>query len=305
MTVHAILNPAARGGRAGLETASLVARLSRAFPGITVHETTHPGHATTLARDLAQGQATQLLAVGGDGTWHEVVNGVMLVPRESPLPLSLIPRGTGGDMRRSLGVPRDLDAAIRRARAAPPRPVDAARLAWTEPDGTSGSVVVANIASLGMSADVARRTHEGTVTKARFGAAAFFVEGVAAALDRQRHAVRLTIDDHPPIATTVLLCAACNGHTFGGGMRIAPMARLDDGWLDVVWINALPRAALLGLLPGVYGGMHTRLPWVHHVRARHVVIERQAEGPVEADGELPGVTGRLTIDVLPAALRVT
>lgn len=305
MTVHAIINPRSAGGATAARLVEIEARLAASFPDMRAHRTTGPRHATALARSLAHEGASHLLVVGGDGTWHEVVEGC-LEPGPGPGPiLSLIPRGTGGDMRRSLGVPAGLDAAIARARVGDPRFIDAARLTWRSHTGDAQRAVVANIASVGISADVATRTHTGTVSKARLGALAFLLEGIAAATRLQRHRLRLTLDNEPPFEVTVLLCAVCNGHTFGGGMQVAPTARIDDGWLDVVWIDALPRPGVLAFLPSVYPGLHQHLPWVHQRRARHVVIEPLSAAPVEVDGEVPGAIGPLAFEVLPQALRVT
>lgn len=304
VTVHAIINPRSQGGRTGTSLPQLESRLRGAFPGLTIHQTERRRHATSLAREATEAGASQLVVVGGDGTWHEVVHGCLEADRPAPL-LSLVPRGTGGDMRRSLGVPQELDAALARAQAGRVRVIDAGRLTWRTADGATGREFFANIASIGMSADVATRTDTGTVTKARLGPLAFLLEGLGAALRPQRHPVRITLDDGPAIATEVGLCAVSNGRTFGGGMTIAPMADLTDGRLDVVWIEALPRASVLALLPSVYPGWHHHLPWVHHRRASRVTIELLAPCHVEADGELPGASGVLTFEVLPGAVRVT
>lgn len=304
MTVHAIINPRSRGGRTGASLAQLESRLRSCFAGIAIHHTERPRHASTLAREATEGGASQLVVVGGDGTWHEVVHGCLDAVRPAPL-LSLVPRGTGGDMRRSLGVPRDLDAALARARDARERIVDAGRLTWRTTDGATGREYFANIASIGMSADVATRTDAGSVTKARLGPLAFLLEGLGAALRRQRHPVRITLDGAPAITTTVVLCAVSNGRTFGGGMTIAPMADLTDGQFDIVWLEAMPRLGVVSLLPSVYPGWHQYLPWVQHRRAARVTIELLARCEVETDGELPGASGVLTFEVLPRAVRVT
>lgn len=304
MTVHAIINPRSRGGRTGASLVQLESRLRGTFAGITIHHTERTRHASELARDATAAGASQLIVVGGDGTWHEVVHGCLDADRPAPL-LSLVPRGTGGDMRRSLGVPRDLDAALARARDARERIVDAGRLTWRTTDGATGREYFANIASIGMSADVATRTDTGSVTKARLGPLAFLLEGLGAALRRQRHPVRITLDDAPAITTTVVLCAVSNGRTFGGGMTIAPMADLTDGQFDIVWLEALPRLGVLSVLPSVYPGWHRYLPWVQHRRAARVTIEPMAPCHVETDGEVPRASGVLTFEVLPRAVRVT
>ena len=304
MTVHAIINPRSRGGRTGASIGQLDSRLRSVFPGIAIHHTERPRHASTLAREATNGGVSQLIVVGGDGTWHEVTHGCLEADRPAPL-LSLVPRGTGGDMRRSLGVPHDLDAALARAQERRERTVDAGRLTWRAANGSTGREYFANIASIGMSADVAARTHTGSVTKARLGPLAFLLEGLAAALRAQRHPVRISFDDAPAITTTVGLCAVSNGRTFGGGMTIAPLADLTDGLLDVVWLEALPRLGVLSVLPSVYPGWHWYLPWVKHRRAARVTIELMAPCDVETDGELPGASGVLTFEVLPRAVRVT
>lgn len=94
MSVHAIINPRSRGGRTGASIGQLESRLRSAFPVIAIHHTERPRHACTLAREATEAGASQIVVVGGDGTWHEVVHGCLEAARPAPL-LSLVPRGTG------------------------------------------------------------------------------------------------------------------------------------------------------------------------------------------------------------------
>lgn len=304
----AIVNPRSAGGRTGRDLAQVEAALRDTFDGLEIMRTEAPRHAVSLARDAVAAGVEHLVAVGGDGTWHEVVNGVLgEAGTDAPgVILSLIPRGTGGDARRALGIPRSLAAALACAKRGSAARRDLARATWTGDDGRVRREVVTNIASVGMSALAAARTHHGTVTKARLGAFAFLLEGIAVALAPHRYPLRLSVDHGPMQDVDVLLCAIANGHAFGGGMRIAPGARMDDGTLDVTWIEALPRAGVLAFLPLVYPGLHVRLPWVRTHRAHHIHIEpRSGALDVEWDGEVPDPARSLTVEVLPAAIRVT
>ncbi len=304
----AIVNPNAAGGRTEAARRRVNAALRLIDPQIEIRETQKAGDGTWLVRDALRGGARHIVVVGGDGSLHDAVNGFFDgdLPLGTDVRLSVVPAGTGGDMRRSLELPRAIDEAATRARDGVDSRIDVIRARWTNTDGDTITRHAVHAASVGLSALVAMRTNAGPITKARLGAAAYLLEGTRTAMRPPVYSLGIGVDGAPVERRAVILCAISNGATFGGGMRIAPGARLDDGWLDVTWIDAMPAWKLLTLLPTVYTGAHVRFSVVHRVRAKRVRLTLLGfeVPPLEFDGETPAVAFPVELEVVPRALLV-
>jgi diacylglycerol kinase (ATP) len=248
-----------------------------------------------LAPLMAEG-IERLLAFGGDGSAHLLANLVLDAGLGASVPIGLVPVGTGGDLARPLGLPRDPLAALQRALSSPPRPVDALRL--TTDDGRRRFVL--NVASAGISGLV----DEAVNAVPGRGQAAYFMATLAA-LRRYRPArCRIAVDGQSWYEGGVLLLAVANGTCFGGGMKIAPRARLDDGALDVVLVGQIPKWQLIFRLSRLYRGTHLDSGHVRWRRAREVRLEPLSPlPPFDLDGEVfPSASARF--ELLPAALRL-
>lgn len=301
----AIVNPRAAGGRAGPRLETLTTALRPTGDTVEVRATAHAGHATTLAREALAGGADRVIAIGGDGTVHEVVNGFFEgdTPIGGRAELAILELGTGGDFRRTFDLPRHLTEGVARIVGGTTRPIDVGRATWQTPRG-AGSRYFANIASTGLSASVAVRVNAAGWLKRHAGPAAFAWAGTAAILAARPVPVRLTIDGATVGEFPLALCAVCNGRYFGGAMHVAPMATPDDGWLDVVMVEGKSRLELLGALRDVFSGAHIGRPFVHTWRSRTVRLEAtdRSAVPVELDGETPGGALPVEMEVIPRAL---
>ncbi len=244
--------------------------------------------------------ASRILVAGGDGTTGEVVTGLLEAGATGRCALGLLPLGTGGDLARGLGVPRDLRAALAAIATGGRRRIDAGRATYTLENGMQASVGFLNVASLGMSGLVTQLVNE--APKALGGRVSFLI-GTLRALARWRsRPVRLRLDGDVVHDGPLHLATAANGRYFGGGMKVAAEAALDDGLLDVVIVPDLPKLELLWKLPGLYTGAHLRDPAVRSFRGR--VLEAEAEaGSVrtEIDGEPLGFLPA-RYEVLPGAV---
>jgi diacylglycerol kinase (ATP) len=232
------------------------------------------------------GRCDLIVACGGDGTLCEVLNGMSA----SDTPVSFIPAGTGNDFVRTLGLPTTPCEAARQIVQGRSRRLDLMRLA--EP-----SMAAINIIGIGFDAAVAARMNRQT----RFGGGALsYLCAVMMELARMRPArLRLRVDEET-WEGEALLVAIANAQTYGGGMRIAPEACVDDGLLDVVIVEPLSRLEFLKLLPRVFKGTHVQHPAVFCRRGREIVVESDVPVPVMVDGDLRAATP-LRVTVEPGA----
>lgn len=275
-----IANPRAGHGRGARRAAELERALAAAGLPFTLARTDGPGDATALA---AAATGT-VIAVGGDGTVHEVLNGLPL--RAGALgPLAVLPAGSGDDFARNAGFPRAAAALVERLRAGRPRAIDFGTATY---DCELGTVHrrFANNAGLGFEADVVAAA-----------AAARWLRGQPLYVAATLQAVRsqrpidcgLQCTNGTASVTTqlpLLFASACNGPRVGGGLRFAPDARLDDGRLDLLQVTAASRRATLALLWRLLRGRHVRDPRVRLGQWTRVVLQPTAPMPLAMDGEL-------------------
>jgi diacylglycerol kinase family enzyme len=232
------------------------------------------------------------VAVGGDGTVHEVVNGLMRAA--SGAAFGVIPVGSGDDFAKLLA---PADPVERLARGAVRR-LDAGRIAA---DGVPR--YFANGMDVGFGAHAARNVAAVPAFLTGLGA---YLGALAITLVRYPALrLRLQLDDQPPFEQASTMTAVMNGRCFGGSFRVTPGASPEDGLLDLLVAGRVGRARILALVPKLMRGTHCGEPDLRLLRARRVVIESDAPLVVEADGEIAfDRARRLEIEVLPGALPV-
>jgi diacylglycerol kinase (ATP) len=292
------INPSASFG-ATRDVGPAVVQTLRAL-GHDVTSLTEPDFESLIAsaRVAIKSKPDALVVVGGDGMVNLGTN--LLVGTK--VPLGIVPSGTGNDMARGLGIPVDnTEAAIARLAEAlqrEPRVIDAARVSWTDADGTKGERWFACALSAGFDSIVNERANLMHHPK---GPSRYIIALLAelARLTPRHYTVRL---DDRELETDALLVSLGNNVSLGGGMKITPDAKLDDGLLDVLIVKPLSRIAFLRIFPRVFKGEHTTDPRVVIERARRIRIE--ADGMVAyGDGErfapLP-----IDVEVVPGALRI-
>lgn len=304
MTTVAIVNPRAAGGRAGRVLRRLEHLLADAAGEVEVLLTSTPGDATRLTSAALHGGAARVIAIGGDGTLGDVVNGFLVdgVVQWPEAELGVIQVGTGGDFRRSFGARRSLEESVERSISARPLLLDVGVMRV----GTSTRAFV-NGASVGLSAQIATSVNAAPRLKRALGALSFAPAAVHELSRYQPVHITVTIDEGRTQDLAVVLIAICNGPFFGGGMHVAPGARLDDGLLDVLVVEHRGRGTLLGAFPRLYGGTHLSLPYVQHHRVRRVDLSVAPSGrsvPYETDGESGAFGSTASFAILPGALRV-
>lgn len=312
MRVRAIVNPSSSGGRLGRAWPEVHAKLQAAIGEVEVALTDGPMAATRLTRAALADGVDLVIAVGGDGTNNEVVNGFFAPPRPGEpdvrlrpeAALSVLMLGTGGDFRKSFGAGPDADAQVRQIAAGRTRPLDVGRLDYVADSGAPASRYFINICSFGVSGVVDREVARAKASRLLGGKAAYFVASVTGMIKYRPQPVELVIDGGAPATYTINTAAVCNGRYFGGGMHVAPMADPGDGGFEVIVMRDLGLWDLLKDPSAIYRGEHLKNPKIFHVPARRVEARPVAgarEVLLDVDGEAPG---RLpaTFTILPGAL---
>lgn len=290
-----VVNPAAGGGRTGRTWPMVAAELDRLGLAYESAWTTRRGHATDLARRAAGAGWPLVVAVGGDGTLNEVVNGVTDA-RGTPLAATgAILTGRGRDAHRNFGLVADWRLAARRIVEGDDVALDLGAAEW--PDGARRYFVSA--AGAGFDAAVARlAASRGGVGTLPYLLAV--VEGLAA---HRPVPTTIEIDGGVEPAAPLTTVVVANGAYYGGGMKIAPPADPSDGALDLVVLGALGRLELLRWLPTVYRGAHLANPRITIRPIRRVRVAGATPLPTHVDGE-PAADTPVTFRVCPRALRL-
>jgi diacylglycerol kinase (ATP) len=308
LKVGVVLNPVAGGGKLKRHWPQIAASLKAHFGDVDLRETQISGDGERLAIDLAADGCALVIAAGGDGTASEVADGLLQACHETgrTTELGLLPYGTGTDFARALDLPRGIDSALKHLAGAEARKVDAGRICYIDDHGALASRHFINIASLGLSG-AADRAVNADKRKGRVSAKAlFFWRTVLEFVRYKFQDVRITIDDGEPVEARMALVAVANGKFFGGGMMIAPDAKLSDGEFDVVIVRAASKLGLIRDLRLLYGGRHRNHPAITIVRGRKVLVEPLGDADknwalVDIDGESPGRIPA-TFEILPGAL---
>jgi YegS/Rv2252/BmrU family lipid kinase len=273
-----IVNPSAGGGRAG--DAATAAHSTLAARGLEVRrlDTTHLDHARELGSEAAAREET-VVAVGGDGLLGALADALR---KEPDAVLGAIPAGRGNDLARVLGIPVDPAAAASVVADGFALPVDVGLVRSTGQDGTERGFV--GIASVGFDSEANRVANEAP----SWLGGLVYAYGALRTLASWRPA-NFEIELDPPgrrLSIPGYTVGAANSKAYGGGMRAAPGAMLDDGLLDVLVLETVSKAAFLGrILPRSFKGTHVELPSVHVYRAREVLISADRPFTVYADGD--------------------
>jgi diacylglycerol kinase (ATP) len=297
-----IVNPKSGRGMTEQRWASLAGAIHRNLGSFQTEFTKFPHHAIEIAEREAYRGRKLIVAMGGDGTVSEVANGILRAGAETAL--GLLPGGTGGDFQRTLNIPRDITRAARQLKNGSDHLMDAGTLTYTDHDGVQQKRFFVNTASFGMSGAVASRANKSH--KYLGGTLTYVTATVRTVFSFQSPEVFLQFDEQEKKRMKVLIVCVANGPSFGGGMRIAPNARLDDGIFDVLVAGDIQTLTLLLNSYKLYSGSHLSMEKMALVQARKITatpIRSDEKILLEVDGETPG---RLpaTFEIMDRVLRV-
>ncbi|MFB0564337.1 MAG: diacylglycerol kinase family protein [Candidatus Aminicenantaceae bacterium] len=296
-----VINPHAAGGKAIKMFKQIQDQLAERLGELVIAVTQTPEE---LARHLdaaASTDITRLIAIGGDGTNHAVVNALAQRP-ELGMTFGSLPVGTGSDWTRSLGVPVDLEAAVDWLARAQSVPCDIGKLDYVETlrEGKPASCIFLNIASVGVSGEVDARVNQAR----RRTSITFLKATIATLLKFKPQRITCKCDGITFYTGLSYLLAVANGRYFGRGMWVAPRALINDGLFDVVIVEGMPRLRILFALQTVFSGKHLQRSDVHHTRAAVVNVHSE-NGPLGLDLDGEDAQGQeLRFKVMPEALKV-
>jgi YegS/Rv2252/BmrU family lipid kinase len=290
-----IVNPAAGGGRTRRLWPALRPRLGDAGLDFEAVETGSRGAATDLARGAVRAGWPMVVAIGGDGTVNEVVNGLMDPTGHAGATLGIVPTGRGCDTCRNLRLPTVPDAAVRSLAEGVDTVAD---LGVAQAEGAHRRYFV-NAAGAGFDAVVARRAQ---ATGGR-GPAPYLLGVLGALRDHRPVPTIIRLDGARIWQGRMTMAVTANGSQYGGGMTIAPRADPTDGALDLTIVGDLGRLALLRWLPTLLRSGPLGNPKVVAYRGRSIVVEASSAIPVHVDGERLGQTP-VRLAICPSALRL-
>jgi YegS/Rv2252/BmrU family lipid kinase len=306
-----IVNPASAGGATGKGWARAASDLRAHFGAFQCAFTRAAGDAREIAAREARDGRRLIIACGGDGTISEVACGILEAGAKAEL--GILPSGTGGDFRRTLDVPTRTADAARALRDGGTVEIDAGRVEFRNHFGETQPRYFINIASCGMGGEVIRRVEasgEGllraSAERVLGGRAAYAVASARAALSFEKPRLRVSLDGKPERQIVVTNLCVANARYFGGGMKIAPCAKLSDGLFDVVAVGDMDALTIFKNAYKLYLGTHLGMTQVSHAHARRIDVRPAGEGAkvlLEVDGELVG-TLPATFEIVPRALRV-
>lgn len=277
-----ILNPKAGSGRAGKIWSEIEPLLWDELGELVVAITQHPEEVALhldKARDVG---LTRVVAIGGDGTNHAIVNAIQDLHQKDPsapeMTFAQLPIGTGRDFARTLGTPFDPKEAVHWIAHASPRPIDIGQIDIDDKE----SHHFLNIASGGLSGKVAKNVnnlkHRWTLT--------FHLASLRGLIGFSPPRMKLTLDGEEWYDDKAWTFVVANGRMFGHGMLVAPYAEIDDGLFDVLVVESMPRWQAALALNSIYSGKHINRSDVHYKQAREVIVESPHQRlPLELDGE--------------------
>lgn len=304
-----IVNPKSASGSTRDKWSGIASDLRTHFGPFSVSFTKGHGDGIDLAYKAAKAGREFIIACGGDGTINEVANGILR--SEVDAELGILPSGTGGDFRRTLGMPTEIREAARALKNGKTKSIDVGKVTYTDHNGNPAERFFLNVTSFGLAASIIERVKGSSALNwlpldSVRGRASFALSTLQEVVGLDAITVRVKIDDGEERSLqTVNFCVA-NSRYFGGGMMIAPDAKLDDGKLDVINIGDIKTAKVILNAYTLYRGTHLDLTEVKDTLAKRIEarpLNANDEVHIEIDGELPGKLPAI-YEVVPKALRV-
>ena len=304
-----IVNPKSAGGATQSSWAATASDFRAHFGAFQVAFTKKPGDGINLAKRAAEQGRKLIIACGGDGTINEIANGILESGADAEL--GVLPSGTGGDFRRSLGMPTEMRETAKALRDGVTKKIDVGKVSFFDHQNRQTSRYFVNVSSFGLSASIIERVK--TKNKLEWlphdllrGKTTFAISSLQEIFDYEFLTVRVSIDGAPEKSLNTINFCVCNSRYFGGGMKIAPDAKLDDGFFDVVNIGDIKTAKIILNGYKLYRGSHLEMAEVKAALARRIEISPAYKDQtifLETDGELPGKLPAV-YEIVPQILKV-
>ena len=298
-----LVNPNSSNGRTGRIWPEFSSRLEEYLGTFDHAFTEHRGHGTDLVRKALGKGFDLIVSVGGDGTHNEVTNGFFdgLEPVNPEAAMAIATSGTGGDLRKTLGLAAGPHAALETLPGDATAPIDVGRFTYCNSKGDPAMGYFINVLSFGIGGLVDQKVN--STTKVLGGKTSFFIATLRALSRFRRQEVQLSLDGGPAATLQIHNVAVANGRYFGGGMMIAPEANMSDGRFEVVSFVDMSTPSFMSLASSIYKGTHLSHPRVLHSRASRIDATSKDNVLLDVDGEQPGSLP-LTIENLPGKIRL-
>lgn len=266
--------------------------------------TEYSGHATELCRQALKAGYRTIMSVGGDGTMNEVANGFFEddVPVSENARLVVFSRGTGCDFIKALGISKGIECLLDILEGNNERAIDVGCVRFTDDDNNKLSTrYFLNVADIGIGAETANRVNRHS--KRLKGFLSFMLGAVTTIILYKNKDFEIVIDDDRVIKERLNSVIIANGRYFGGGMHVAPDAKLDDGVFDIVVFGDLSKPDLMKSFPLIYKGKHMSHPKLSFFRGSRIKVKSGGKGLIEVDGEIPG-SDDAEFTILPKAIKL-
>lgn len=298
-----VVNPVSANGTTAKRWPEVEAAFREAGVEFSYSFTESPEHATKITRNYLKQGYDLIIAVGGDGTANEVVNGFfsagqLINPQAA---VAFMSTGTGRDLGRTIGTPPSINEAVQHILQSSVRPVDIGRVIFTNNQGAEDVRYFINVAGLGLDGDTVARVNR--ASKALGGFISFLWGTLVSLMLYKNKKMTIEVDGAEICSESITVVVIGNGRYFGGGMCIAPQAVVDDGFFDIVILRGLSKPALLVNLPRVYCGKHLNHPRITSLRGQNISVSSTEEALLDLDGEQPG-SAPVTVEMLPAVLNL-
>ncbi len=299
-----IVNPASANGRVGREWDRIHRQIKENYDcTFEVEMTQHPGHAVDLSQEAVKAGYRLVVALGGDGMINEVLNGLFR-ERESlreDVVLGLLPLGTSNDLRRTLGIPKKLPLAVQTLNKAEVRLVDVGKVTTSNLEGVPEVRCFLNVADFGSGGAIADRVNR---TTKRFGAQLSIYWGIISTMiSFENPTITFSIDGGGEQTAVINDFILANARYFGGGLKPAPDAQMDDGLFDIITLGDIGFVESLINLPRLKKGTHLTHKKARFYRGKRVVARANTRVMIQTDGEVIGALPA-TFEIIPQALKV-
>ena len=295
--IHIIVNPMSAGGKTERRWKTIKEMMSHYLKEFKYIFTEKPKQATGITRELIESGFDTIIGIGGDGTLNEIANGFFkdrngrMINEDASM--GIVPSGTGSDFIRYLKIPRDFKKSIELINSSRIKPIDLGRVTCFEKDEPNSVMqkttkYFLNVADFGLGAEVVKEIS--SVPAAKRGKFCYYKGLLRAIKNYKAKKMTICLDDSDTVSKRFLVGAAANGGIFGGGMIIAPDARIDDGYFDVVLIEDMKKLELVFESRRLYTGTINKYPKVMIKRARKMEIGSDEPVNIEYDGEVGGQT---------------
>ena len=298
-----IVNPSSSNGNTGKEWPEFEKTIKNSGIDLDVKHTEYPLHATGITKDALKSGYEVIVSVGGDGTMNEVLNGFFEEGKQinEDACLAILSRGTGCDLIRTLGIEKSVDSLIEILKNPKTITCDVGLCKFIEYGGKKSERYFLNISDVGIGGETTYRVNKRS--KLLRGFLSFLIASVNTIVLYKNKILEINIDDKINLNEKLNSIIIANGRYFGGGMEVAPLAKMDDGLFDIIILGNLNKLELISNLPKIYKGTHLSHPKISRYLGKHIKVRSLDKALVELDGEQPG-TIDAEYDIIPKGIKI-